>query len=95
MLTIIKLDKNLPLNMAKAAEVDSKTSSIIRLPKNLSASVDIADNIKVGENTDNGDDEIIKRLFLLKKSNIFIKYFIFIHLKKQVFSNSFCHYNSS
>ena len=46
--------------MAENAKVDSKTSYTTRLSKNLSASVDMAEDIEVGKGND-GYDEIIKQ----------------------------------
>ena len=41
--------KNLPLNMAKDAKIGSKISFKTRLAKNLSLSIDIAENAEVGK----------------------------------------------
>ena len=67
--------KNLLLEIVKDAEVGSKTSSIIGLAKNLSASLGIAKNTKVGDNDDYSDDKTIKRLPFSKKLNVPKGYF--------------------
>ena len=59
--------------MAEDAEVGSKTSSKTRWAKNLSASVDMAEDAEVGEDDDD-DDETVKRLSLFKKPNVFTGY---------------------
>ena len=54
--------------MAEDAEVGRRTSSTTRSAKNLSASVDMAEDAEVGEG-DGGDDETVKRSPLSKKLN--------------------------
>ena len=67
--TLIRLANNLPSDMAENAGVGSETSFTTKLAKNLSASVDMAKDAKVGEG-DGGDVEKIKRSLLSKKSNV-------------------------
>ena len=55
--------------MAEDAEVDSGTSSTTRSPKNLSMSVDMAEDAEVGEG-DEDDDEMVKRSLLSKKPKV-------------------------
>ena len=58
--------KNLPSDMAKDAEVESRTNSIIRSAKNLPS--DIAEDAEVGGNNNDGDDKTIKRSPFRKSS---------------------------
>ena len=69
--------KNSPSSMDRAedAEVRSRTSSITRLDKNSSASVDMAENAKVVE-SGGGDDKMVERSPLSKKSSGFMGYLI-------------------
>ena len=60
--------------MAEDAEVDSGTSSMTRSAKNLSASVDMAENAEVAGNGNGGDDKTVKRSLFSKKPNIPIEY---------------------
>ena len=60
--------------MAKDAEVRSWTSLITRSANNLLASVDMAEDVKVGEG-DSGNYETIKRLLFSKKLSKPIGYF--------------------
>ena len=60
--------------MAEDTEVGSRTSSTTRLDKNLSASMDMAEDAELGEG-DGGDDETVKRS-PSKKSNVPIGYLI-------------------
>ena len=88
--------KNLPLNIAKDAEVGSKTSSTTRSTENFSASVGMAEDVEVSEG-DGGDNETFKKLPLFKKSSGPIGYFISLRsdadsapfAKRWVFLDSF------
>ena len=60
--------ENLLLDMAENAEVDSGTSSTTRSTKNLSASVDMGEDVEVGEG-DDGDNETVKKSPFFKKRN--------------------------
>ena len=62
-----QLAENLLSDMAKDAEVGSKTSSTTRLAKNSSASVHMVEDAEVGE-VDGSDDEMVKKSSS-KKSN--------------------------
>ena len=48
--------------MAEHAEVGSGTSFTTKLAKNLSASVDMAEDAEVGGNGDGGDDETVEKI---------------------------------
>ena len=52
--------------MAEDAEVGNKTSSITRLTKNLSASMDMSEDVEVNEG-DKGDNKTVKRSPFSKK----------------------------
>ena len=75
---------------AEEPEVGSETSSTTRLAKNLPSNM--AENIKVGSNGDNGDDEIVKRSPFSKKPNVFTEYSTFPQYKKTWVSlDNFCY----
>ena len=85
--TPTQLAKNLPLskNGAKDTKLGSGTSLTTRSPKNMSASVKIIEDAEVGKG-DGGNDEIVKRSPLSKKSNIPTGYLTFLHSKKRCVS---------
>ena len=60
------LAKNLPLDLAKNAKVDSGTSSITRSARNLSVSVNMAEDAEVGEDN-RSDNKMVKRSPFSKK----------------------------
>ena len=55
--------------MGEDAEVGSGTSSITRSAKNLSVSVDMAENVEF-DKSDGHDDKTVKRSPLFKKLNV-------------------------
>ena len=65
------------MDKAEDAEVRSRTSSTTKLAKNLSASVDMAEDTEVGEG-DGGDNETVERLTLSKKSSGPMGYLTFL-----------------
>ena len=78
--------------MAEGAEIGSRMSSITRLAKNLSTSVDIAKNTEVDE-SDSSDDETVKKSSLLKNSNIPIEYLTSLCSKKRCVFFDSCSYS--
>ena len=64
----IGLAKNLPLDMAEDAKVGSKTSSTTRSAKNLSASLDIAKDVKLDGGSKDNDKTVKKSPFYTKLS---------------------------
>ena len=56
------------MDRAEDAEVGSETSSTTRSAKNLSALMDMAKDVEVGEG-DGGDDKTVKRSPFFKKSS--------------------------
>ena len=68
--------------MAEDVEVGNRTSSTIKSTKNLSASVDIAEDTKIGE-SDDGNNKTVKKSPSKKLSKP-IKYFIFLHSEKKI-----------
>ena len=82
--------ENSPLSMdgAKDTKDGSKTSFTTRLAKN--SPLNITEDIEVGGNGDNGDNETVKRSPLSKKPNIPTKYFTSPYSwKRWVFLDSF------
>ena len=59
--------------MAEDAEVGSATNSTTRSAKNLSASVDMAEDAEFDEG-DSDNNKTVKRLPLFKKPNVFTGY---------------------
>ena len=68
--------------MVENVEFASGTSSTTRLAKNLSASVDMAEDAEIGK-SDDGNDKTVKRLPFFKKLNILIGYLTFLYPKKR------------
>ena len=58
--------------MAKDTKVRSKISFIIRLAKNLLASIYMAQNAKVSSVDDGNDDKMVKKPLFFKKLNVII-----------------------
>ena len=74
--------------MAEDAKIGSKTSSITRLAKNLP--LDMAEDAKVGGNSNGNNDETVKKSPLSKKRNVPIGYFTSLCFEKRWVSlNSF------
>ena len=68
--------------MAEDTKVDSGTSSMTRSAKNLSISMDMAEDAEVGEGG-GSKDKTVKRFPLSKKPNVPTEYLISLHSKKR------------
>ena len=66
-----RLAENLLLDIAENAEVGIKTRSIMKLAKNLSLLVDMAENAKVDEGGDGGDNKTVEKS-LFSKSQTYL-----------------------
>ena len=70
------------MDRVEDAEDDSRMSFITRSAKNLSASVDMAEDTQVGE-VDGGDNKIVKKSPLFKKPKVPTRYFTFLCFEKR------------